>query len=283
MGRSESARGLSREMGAQRRVRSERASAALVGVCAMMGETALGRTLDQLVFDTVEHVHVIETPEDLDALFEPACARLGCTHIGAFSVKAPNGRMVGGYQCGTTDPAWADHYVAQRHFERDGIVALLPTTLDTMIWSDLLAQEEFAEESKVIFREAKSFGLADGFVLPQHYLNGAVGATILTSPDRITRHPRERAALQILASFYGSAVRRMLAPQTLPGQVKLTPRQRECLQWVRAGKTDWEIGKILNLSEHTVADHIDAARKRLGVKNRTQAVIEALARRLIYI
>lgn len=232
----------------------------------MMGEAALGKTLEQLVFDTVERIHLIETPEDLHALFEPACARLGCNHIGAFSVKAPNGQMVGGYQCGATDPQWADHYVAQRHFERDGVVALLPTTLDSMIWSDLLEEEEFAEASKTIFHEAKSFGLTDGFVMPQHYLNGAVGA-----------------ALQILASFYGSAVRRMFAPQTVPGEVRLTPRQRECLQWVRAGKTDWEIGKILNLSEHTVADYIDAARKRLGVKNRAQAVIEALARRLIHI
>jgi LuxR family transcriptional regulator, quorum-sensing system regulator BjaR1 len=249
----------------------------------MMGEAVLGRTLDQLVFDTVERAHLIETAHELGELFDPACKRLGCNHIGAFSVKAPDGHMVGGYQAGSTDPAWADHYVKARHFERDGVVALLPLTLDVMVWSDLLENETFADESKEVFREARSFGLADGFVLPQHYLNGAVGATILTSSDAITKSPRERAALQILASFYGSVVRRIMAPQTINACVKLTPRQRECLQWVRAGKTDWEIGKILNLSEHTVADHIDAARKRLGVKNRTQAVIEAIARRLIHI
>lgn len=249
----------------------------------MMGETALGRDLEHLVFDTIQEADLIETPEELDALFGPACAKLGCTHIGAFSVKAPNGQLVGGYQCGQTDPEWAEHYVAQRHFERDGIVKLLPSTLDVMVWSDLLGAHDFAEESKRFFREARSFGLHDGFVLPQHYLNGAVGATILTSPERISASRRERAAIHILASYYGAVVRRLMAPQTLRANVKLTPRQRECLQWVRAGKTDWEIGKILNLSEHTVADHIDAARRRLGVKNRAQAVIEALARKLIYI
>jgi len=247
----------------------------------MMGETALGRDLEHLVFDAIEDAETIETAEQLDALFHSVCAKLGWTHIGAFSVRSPAGHSVGGYQCGTTDAAWAEHYVAQRHFERDGVVKLLPEALDVMVWSDLLRSTEFEEDSKLVFREAQSFGLADGFVLPQHYLNGAVGATILTSPDLITRNRRERAAIQILASYYGAAVRRLMAPQTLPGAVKLTPRQRECLLWVRAGKTDWEIGKILNLSEHTVADYIDAARKRLGVKNRTQAVIEAIARRLI--
>lgn len=247
----------------------------------MMGETALGRDLEHLVFDAIEDAEAVETAEELDALFQPVCAKLGCTHIGAFSVKAPNGQLVGGYQCGTTDQDWAEHYVAQRHFERDGIVLLLPTTLDVMVWSDLLRSTEFANESKRVFREARSFGLKGGLVLPQHYLNGAVGATILTSPDRISQSRRERSAIKILASYYGAVVRRLKAPQTLPGDVRLTPRQRECLLWVRAGKTDWEIGKILSLSEHTVADYIDAARKRLGVRNRTQAVIEAIARRLI--
>lgn len=247
----------------------------------MMGETALGRDLEHLVFDAIEDAEGIDTTEDLDALFLPVCAKLGCTHIGAFSVRAPNGELVGGFQSGTTDPEWAEHYVAQAHFERDGIVKLLPNSMNVMVWSDLLRAQDFADESKLVFREAQSFGLEDGFVLPQHYLNGAVGATILTSPDRISKSRRERAAIKILAYYYGSEVRRLLAPQTLPGNVKLTPRQKECLLWVRAGKTDWEIGKILNLSEHTVAEYIDSARKRLGVKNRWQAVIEAMARRLI--
>ncbi len=33
------------------------------------------------------------------------------------------------------------------------------------------------------------------------------------------------------------------------GLVTLSRRERECLQWVAAGKTDWEIGQILSLSE----------------------------------
>jgi DNA-binding CsgD family transcriptional regulator len=248
-----------------------------------MGAFVLEKNFEKFVFDTIERAPDIATPEELNALFEPACQELGFTKLGAYSVAEPGGRMVGGYHCGSTDPRWEEHYVNERLFERDGVVALLPQTLEVMVWSELLARESFSKASKDVFRQAKAFGLNDGFVLPQHYLNGAVSATILTSPHRISDDPRERAAINILASYYGAVVRRLMAPTSLPSKVSLTPRQRECLQWVRAGKTDWEISRILSISEHTVQEHIEAARNRLGVKNRTQAVIEALQRRLISI
>lgn len=61
----------------------------------------------------------------------------------------------------------------------------------------------------------------------------------------------------------------------------LTTRQIECLSWVREGKSSADIGVILGLSRHTVDEHITAACDRLGVRTRTQAVAEALARGLL--
>ena len=55
----------------------------------------------------------------------------------------------------------------------------------------------------------------------------------------------------------------------------LTPRQRECLLWVRMGKSSSDIGDLLGLSAETVNDHIAAACQRLGVRTRVQAVAEA--------
>jgi len=42
------------------------------------------------------------------------------------------------------------------------------------------------------------------------------------------------------------------------------------------GKTDWEIGTILGLSEETVTKYLNAARSRYGVVRRTQLAIAAL-------
>ncbi|MES1199914.1 MAG: LuxR family transcriptional regulator [Pseudomonadota bacterium] len=247
----------------------------------MSSHFSLERDLEHLVFDTIDGAEDASEPEALTALFAKACGRLGYDYVGAFSVRAPGGLVVGGYQAGATNPAWADHYVAADHFSHDAVARMLPATLEPLVWSELLRRERFPLRAKQIFNEAREFGLADGFVLPQHYVDGGVAAAILTAPSPIENDRRRRSAARLLAFSYGSSVRRLMAPQMAPARVHLSPRQRECLQWVRAGKSDWEIGAILNISEHTVKEHIEIARIKLGVKTRTQAVIEAIALRLI--
>ena len=61
----------------------------------------------------------------------------------------------------------------------------------------------------------------------------------------------------------------------------LSPRERECLQWTAGGKTTWEIAAILEISQNTIDGYIASAARKLGAVNRTQAVAEALRRRLI--
>ncbi len=125
-------------------------------------------------------------------------------------------------------------------------------------------------------------------MLPLHYLDGSASGVLLMGDSVVPLEGRRRLALQTLSYYFAAAGRRLqtrarLEAQKLQDVVVLTPRQRECLQWVRAGKSDWEIGMILGVSPQTVKEHIDAARKKLGARTRTQAVIEALARRLIYL
>lgn len=55
----------------------------------------------------------------------------------------------------------------------------------------------------------------------------------------------------------------------------LTPRQVEVLQLLLQGKSNKLIGRALELSESTVKTHLLAVFRRLGVNNRTQAVLAA--------
>jgi transcriptional regulator EpsA len=52
----------------------------------------------------------------------------------------------------------------------------------------------------------------------------------------------------------------------------LSVRQREILHWLHEGKTNWEIAKILELSELNVKYHIDQIFLKLEVRSRAQAV-----------
>lgn len=57
---------------------------------------------------------------------------------------------------------------------------------------------------------------------------------------------------------------------------RLTPRQLEILRWIYRGKTNSETATILGISELTVRNHMQNLMLKLGVANRTQAVVKAM-------
>ena len=64
------------------------------------------------------------------------------------------------------------------------------------------------------------------------------------------------------------------------GRIKsgsLTPREREVLDWVAAGKSDRQIAAIVGVSHRTVQKHLEHIYVKLGVENRTAAAMRARA------
>lgn len=59
--------------------------------------------------------------------------------------------------------------------------------------------------------------------------------------------------------------------QRRPQPNNLTHRQVEILHWVAQGKANGEIAQILDLSEHTVKNHLKQVLQKLGATNRVQA------------
>lgn len=53
----------------------------------------------------------------------------------------------------------------------------------------------------------------------------------------------------------------------------LTRREAEIARWIAAGKTDWEIGKILNISAKTVNYYAENLKRKCGVATRVQAIV----------
>ncbi len=55
----------------------------------------------------------------------------------------------------------------------------------------------------------------------------------------------------------------------------LSPREREVLEWVAAGKTDGQAAAILGISVRTVQKHLQHVYVKLGVEGRTAAAMRA--------
>jgi DNA-binding CsgD family transcriptional regulator len=56
---------------------------------------------------------------------------------------------------------------------------------------------------------------------------------------------------------------------------QLTEREREVLRWIGEGKSNWEIGRILDISERTAKYHISNILTKLNLVNRVQAAVIA--------
>ncbi len=91
---------------------------------------------------------------------------------------------------------------------------------------------------------------------------------------------RERDLLDLAGStlrgFYRSFSRRGEGPALAGPALSLTPREREVLRWLSAGKTDRDIAAIIGCSHRTVQKHLQSAYEKLGVETRTAAVMRWL-------
>ena len=61
----------------------------------------------------------------------------------------------------------------------------------------------------------------------------------------------------------------------------LTKREKEVFTLLVNNKTTKDIAKILGISEKTVRNHISNTMQKLGVKGRSQAVVELLRMKII--
>lgn len=66
-----------------------------------------------------------------------------------------------------------------------------------------------------------------------------------------------------------------------PQAIKLTAREKEVLQWSAAGKSSWEIAKIVSCTEAGVNYHFCNIRRKFGVRSRWVALVMALEQGLI--
>lgn len=95
---------------------------------------------------------------------------------------------------------------------------------------------------------------------------------------------QHRGAMALVLPYIDSALRQVahLPHQTqaqetmvevrLQQDFGLSDREAEILNWVAAGKTNAEIGMILDISSFTVKNHMQRVFKKLDVMNRAQAV-----------
>ena len=148
-------------------------------------------------------------------------------------------------------------------------------------WTDVARPQIITPEQKRFFEDCKDIGVHSGVTIPLHGPGLRCDLISISARDRLILPTDDIAQLYAVATSAWFRLSKIREAEGEERRVRLSPRETECLQWVKDGKSGWEIGLILSISERTVEFHIKNAMQKLGVNNRLLACVVALQNGLI--
>jgi DNA-binding CsgD family transcriptional regulator len=183
-----------------------------------------------------------------------------------------------------TPTAYFDAFHDSSAMRRDPVMQHCRRQSLPIIWDQ---QTYISQGLGELWEEQAQFGYHTGVAMALHLPEGR---HFQMGVDRDRALPVDRleltrivADLQLFAVHALDAAMRVLIPNRAPTESpSLTPRELEALRWTMDGKTAWEVGAILGISERTAVSHLNSAMHKLSCVNKHQAVLKALRLGLIH-
>lgn len=246
-----------------------------------MGEVAglLSRSDLESLLVIINQSLEVSCSEELRELW-PQIAELADLEGGIFGVSKSQSRDSGvqfDLIAFGIDQDWLDEYRVNQQVDRDPLIQAALQLQRPISWKEAaklaikIDSEAFRNSS---FRQQASMsGLKNGYIFSKRsqYVSQAVAVTAVTTGSR----PMNEYQCQLLDILLPH-LNEILIRQGFSTPPQLSSREQEVLRWATAGKSNWEVAQILNISERTVKFHLRNIYRKLEVNNRSHAVVEAL-------
>lgn len=178
--------------------------------------------------------------------------------------------------------SWCDRYFERKYYAIDPVVRRAPTLSGPFLWDQLADRCQLQPSEHLVLNESREAGLKHGVSVPIFGPLGRVSVVSFASRFDDVDPLHRMSHLNALAWQFHIAFSEISRPEE-NGQanVDLSKRERDCLRWTAEGKSSWDIGMILSISENTVNFHIKNAMRKLETTSRTVAVVKAIRLNLI--
>ena len=225
-------------------------------------------------FEFIDEIERIRDPFALTGAFQEFIRKFGMIYYMMGDPRPPVGLPRERVWATTWPEEWLLRFGDRNYVGVDPIVRQLRISNQPLRWGP--SDSKASDEGSHILVEASEYGMASGYALPIYGRDGlSVIVSIGTQEYEIGRH--EEVSLHMAAIYMHKVLERQRKQNESPVRgTRLTPRERECLHWVAAGKTDWEISQILNISEQTAHEYVRNAMFKLHATTRAQAVATAI-------
>ena len=232
-------------------------------------------------------IAAIEDAKSLDEIFQilrPHVEELGFQKFAYWLVWPPEGPRRSIY-INSYPIDWMEYYMANNLGAEDMVMRYAATQVRPYTWQDIHKTYELTKPQRIVFSEGADAGLRSGATVPIFGPGNAKAVFSVSNEqpqdefDKVfleARHP-----LHLLATYAHEKIMALGLHKRDLDNIQLTAREIDILNWVSRGKTNWEISKIINISEATVKRHIDNICAKLNVQNKTHAAASALTHGLI--
>lgn len=178
------------------------------------------------------------------------------------------------------------------YYQRDPVQAHAMRSVVPFAWSYRARRADgrcllLGEAHPPLTRYLCERGLDAGLTVPLHLPDGGL-ATFTGihaadgACDKAAARRQRLAGFVLLAHAFQARAQDLLPVRAgHGGPVRLTRRERECLQHSAKGLTAKSIAVAMNRSVATVNLHLNSAARKLGARNRVEAVVHGLHYRLI--
>jgi DNA-binding CsgD family transcriptional regulator len=177
--------------------------------------------------------------------------------------------------------AWWEEYDALARGKFRPMLFLAASSMAMHSWTEVRRMLQPVGIDKWTYELALKHGMRDGLTCP---VGGRWVLAFWSRKDlsNIVTRPM-RIMICAAASFAALRLEQLadLDPNAIGPHVHLTPRELAVLRLLSTGAQSREVGEDLGLGEETVRSHLKKAQSKLGARNRTQAVVQALRQHLI--
>jgi DNA-binding CsgD family transcriptional regulator len=170
--------------------------------------------------------------------------------------------------------AWCDAYPVTLRYE-DPLPDLAVRLCRPLRWSEARAIEPPGRQEEPFYAFLAKLGFEDGLALPTYGPGARTGFVGLPASCDARLDDETAAIAHALAQMSFLRYCELIDVQA-PSDVRLSERELDVVYWIAMGKSNSVIAEILSISAETVDSYVRRAFRKLGVSDRTSAVLHSV-------
>jgi DNA-binding CsgD family transcriptional regulator len=201
-----------------------------------------------------------------------------CTHLEKDGVDNPNCPFFGH----TLDmpEKVAEQFIRNRYVYKSAAFKIAYNTGLPQIWEPIPPAKCMGMDCAQAMEFAHTNRVPEGWMSIHQYPNYPAISVFAIAGRKVEKDKRTNAVLRYITPHFSESLKDTFhstaKDHKATSEYTLTPREVEVLEWIKDGKTTWEIGIILNRSERVIKYHVKNIMHKLNAQNRTHSVAIAM-------